>query len=296
MATVVIAGATGFLGRTLVQTLRQRGDRVVAVVRNTAHARQRFGSSAELAGWDDRLATVIAGADAVVNFCGENIAGGRWTQRRKAILRSSRLEPTRRLVEAIAAAEPAPRVLINASAVGYYGNRGDELLSDDSPKGIGFLSDLCAAWEDTACQAEPFCRVVRLRIGVVLGSGGGMLGKLEPIVSTVGAIIPGSGRQWLSWVALADVMRAIEWIIERDSIAGALNIVAPQPVTMATFMRTLARRYHRPVYGRVPELVLRLVLGEMACTLTDSTRAYPGRLLSAGFEFMHTDLPSALEH
>ncbi len=296
MATVVIAGATGFLGRTLVQTLRQHGDRVVAVVRNTARARQRLGSSAELACWDDRLATVVAGADAVVNFSGENIAGGRWTQRRKAILRSSRLEPTQRLVEAIASAEPAPRVLINASAIGYYGNRGDEQLTEDSPKGIGFLSDLCAEWEEAARRAEPFCRVVRLRIGVVLGPGGGILSRLTPIVSTVGAIIPGSGRQWLSWIALDDVMRVIEWIIERDSITGALNIVAPQPVTMETFMRTLARRYHRPVYGRVPESVLRLGLGEMACTLTDSMRVQPVRLLSGGFEFKHTDLPSALEH
>lgn len=293
MATIVIAGATGFVGRAVAEHFRSRGTRTIALVRSIERARTLLGDGVELATWNE-LERAIAEADTVVNLAGENIAAGRWTKRRRALLRSSRIEPTQRIAQAIASARARPRVLVNASAVGYYGNRGDELLTEDSAKGDGFLSDLCAEWEATAQEAERYCRVVRLRLGVVLGRGGGMLGKVEPIVKAVGAIVPGSGRQWLSWIALRDVVGAVEWLVEHETIGGAVNVTAPQPAMMADFMRTLARLHRRPVWGRVPEPVLRLALGEMASTLTDSTRAIPARLLDAGFRFLHAELPSAL--
>lgn len=293
MATIVIAGATGFVGRAVAEHFRSRGTRTIALVRSIERARTLLGDGVELATWNE-LERAIAEADTVVNLAGENIAAGRWTKRRRALLRSSRIEPTQRIAQAIASARARPRVLVNASAVGYYGNRSDELLTEDSAKGDGFLSDLCAEWEATAQEAERYCRVVRLRLGVVLGRGGGMLGKVEPIVKAVGAIVPGSGRQWLSWIALRDVVGAVEWLVEHETIGGAVNVTAPQPAMMADFMRTLARLHRRPVWGRVPEPVLRLALGEMASTLTDSTRAIPARLLDAGFRFLHAELPSAL--
>lgn len=293
MATIVIAGATGFVGRAVAEHFRSRGTRTIALVRSIERARTLLGDGVELATWNE-LERAIAEADTVVNLAGENIAAGRWTKRRRALLRSSRIEPTQRIAQAIASARARPRVLVNASAVGYYGNRSDELLTEDSAKGDGFLSDLCAEWEATAQEAERYCRVVRLRLGVVLGRGGGMLGKVEPIVKAVGAIVPGSGQQWLSWIALRDVVGAVEWLVEHETIAGVVNVTAPQPATMADFMRTLARLHRRPVWGRVPEPVLRLALGEMASTLTDSTRAIPARLLDAGFRFLHAELPSAL--
>ncbi|GIV54925.1 MAG: epimerase [Candidatus Kapaibacterium sp.] len=296
--TVVIAGATGFIGRALVEQCIQRGLRVVAIVRDAERARRVLGGGGgdaiALLTWKDDLGRAVAAADTVINLCGENVAAGRWTAKRKAILRSSRLGPTTQLVRAIAAAPVAPRVLINASAVGYYGNRDLETLTEDSSKGSGFLADLCAEWEEAAQGAEPYCRVVRLRLGVVLGAGGGMLGKLGPIVATVGAIIPGSGRQWLSWVALTDVLRVIEWVRTHGMMTGPLNVTSPEPVPMADFMRVLAHQYRRPVWGRLPEPLLRLALGQMATTLTDSIRAVPARLMAEGFSFDAVDLASAL--
>lgn len=291
--TVLIAGATGFLGRAVVQHMRQRGDHVRALVRSQDRARQALGDGIELWRWEN-VAGAVDGAGVVINFSGENVAAGRWTPARKARILSSRIEPTTALVSAITGATNRPRVLLNASAVGYYGNRGDERLTDDSSKGQGFLADVCERWEEAARAAEPYCRVVRLRFGVVLGTGGGMLARLLPIVSTVGAIIPGSGRQWLPWVAIDDVVGVIEWLVTHSDLAGAINVVAPAPVTMAEFMETLARHCGRRVWGRVPEPLLRIFLGQMARTLTDSTRALPARLQDAGYQFAYTELAAAL--
>ncbi|MCX7929846.1 MAG: TIGR01777 family oxidoreductase [Chlorobi bacterium] len=293
MTTILVAGATGFLGRATIAHLSSRGYRTIALVRDLERAHRVLGRDVESITWDD-VERAVSSADAVVNFSGENIAAARWSAPRKAVLYSSRIEPTRRLVQAIGTAATKPRVLLNASAVGYYGSRDDEILTENSPKGNGFLADLCAVWENAARQAESYCRVVRLRFGVVIGRDGGMLARLEPIVKTVGAVVPGSGRQWQSWVALADAVSAIAWLLNRDSIAGAVNITAPQPVTIEELIRTLARIHHRPVWFHIPEQVLRLALGQMAQTLTDSTRVLPARLLEAGFHFEHAVVESAL--
>ncbi len=285
---IVVAGASGFVGRSVVRYLAQRGASVIALVRNLSGATFLQRDSVTLVDWSV-LDQVLAGTDVVINLSGENVAERRWSQRRKSDLLASRTEPTRRIVHALATNSSRPRLLLNASAVGYYGSQGDSILTEGSPKGEGFLATLCDEWEATARQAEPYCRVIMMRLGVVLGEGGGMLARLAPIVSRIGAVIPGPGTQWLSWIALTDVSRAIEWLIAQDDIHGAVNIVAPQPVTMATFIRALARYYHRPVWFRLPQWVLHLALGEMASTLTESIRVIPDRLMRGGFRF---EIPS----
>lgn len=281
---VLIAGATGFIGRAVVRRCLSAGIDVVAVVRDTDRAASLFDGAVELISWN-ALESAATAAEAVINFSGANIAAQRWTARRKAELRTSRIETTQRIAAAIARSLTPPRVLLNASAVGYYGDRGDEVLTEGSAPGSGFLAELCQQWEAAAQTASPYSRVVCMRFGVVLGSGGGIVAKLMPIVSTVGAVIPGSGRQWMSWIAMEDVLSAIEWLLVHEQIAGGVNLVAPEPVTMGTFMRAFAQYYRRPVWFRVPEIILRSVLGEMATTLTDSTRALPHRLQQWGFHF-----------
>ncbi len=293
---ILVVGATGFLGRAVVEYFDKQGADVLAIVRDLGKAMTLLRSTVRLVDWNVFDSSVLEESDAVLNFAGASIAQGRWTERRKRQLRSSRVEPTRRIVEVIAQCTRPPRVLLNASAVGYYGNRGDEILTERSSKGEGFLADLCAEWEGVACQAEPYCRVVRMRLGVVLGHGGGMLAQLVPIVSRLGAVIPGRGTQWLSWISLTDVCRSLMWLIEQENISGAVNLVAPEPVTMESFMRSLAEFYRRPVWFRVPEVVLRLALGQMATTLTDSIRAIPARLQQDGFDFRDGNLSEFFAH
>lgn len=282
---IIVAGATGFIGRSVVEHFARQGVVVVVIVRDFRKAAALWGSAVASMAWYELDGGALEGSDAVINVAGASIATGRWTERRRRELLSSRIEPTRRIVEAITRCSKPPGVLLNASAVGYYGHRGNEMLTERSSKGEGFLADLCAEWETTTSQAEPFCRVVRMRLGVVLGQHGGMLAQLVPIVSRFGGVIPGTGKQWLSWISLTDVCGAIAWLIEQEHIRGAVNLVAPEPVTMETFIRALARIYHRPVRFRLPEVLLRLVLGEMATTLTHSTRAIPALLQHHGFDF-----------
>lgn len=293
--TILVAGGTGFIGSALVDVMVRGGNRVVVVTRNPALVQQRWGSQVAAVAWGNELLDAMSNADAVINVAGENIAAKRWTAKRKRQLIESRLQPTRRLVEAIACAPRPPRVLLNASAIGYYGNRGDEVLSETSEPGSGFLAELCKQWERAALEASRYCRVVCMRFGVVLGRSGGMLSQLLPLASKLGTVIPGSGTQWLSWVALDDVVRAIEWLLTQP-IVGAINIVAPQPVRMAELMRMLARFYRRPVWGRVPGWLLRLVLGEMASALTDSQRVVPAVLEQSGFAFKYPMLEQCLQH
>lgn len=281
---VLIAGASGFIGRAVVHRCLKAGIEVSAVVRDTGRAAGLFDGAVQLISWKD-LDRGMTDAEAVLNFSGANIAARRWTAQRKAELRASRIETTRQIVTAIARSQTPPRVFLNASAVGYYGDRGDEVLTEKSSPGSGFLAELCQEWEATAQTATPYCRVVCMRFGVVLGPGGGMVGKLMPMISTVGATIPGSGHQWVSWIAMEDVLSAVEWLLTHEEVAGAVNLVAPEPVTMEILMRTFAQACRRPVWFRVPVIVLRSVLGEMATTLTDSIRALPYRLQEGGFDF-----------
>jgi uncharacterized protein len=236
------------------------------------------------------------GADAVVNLAGASIAGGRWTKERKALLHSSRIDTTRALVNALAKMNARPRVLVSASAIGIYGDRGEEVLTEESKPGTDFLAGLAREWEAEALKAEALgIRVVLARFGIILARQGGALAKmLLPFKLGAGGRL-GSGRQWMSWIALEDVVGIVRFAIENGSVRGAVNVVAPGAVQNAEFTKALAKAVHRPALFPAPAFALRLMLGEMAdALLLSSQRVAPQRLQQLGFRFQRADLPSAL--
>jgi len=236
--------------------------------------------------------------DAVVHLAGENIAAGRWTERQKARIRDSRVKGTRLLCDLLARYSPPPKALVCASAVGYYGDRGDEILKEESASGSDFLSDVCGEWEAaTQTAVERGIRVVNLRIGVVLSPLGGALAKmLTPFKLGAGGVI-GSGRQYMSWIALDDAVRAFHFALTNQSLHGPVNAVAPNAVTNRDFTRTLGRVLSRPTVFPMPAFAARLAFGEMAdALLLASTRVQPARLLAGGFTFRYPDLEGALRH
>ncbi|HEX9161474.1 MAG TPA: TIGR01777 family oxidoreductase [Thermoanaerobaculia bacterium] len=293
---IVVAGGSGLLGEPLVRRLIARGDDVAVLSRDPRKVRAGRGVQ-----WDGKSAGAWTGeidaADAVINLAGENIGAGRWTEERKRRLIDSRLDATSSIVAALSKASRRNRVLINASAVGFYGFERDEIADESAPKGRGFLADLVDRWESAAKRAEPFARVVILRFGVVLAQDGGALAKMMlPFRFGAGGPV-GSGRQWMSWVDRDDVLRAIEWALTRGSVRGAYNITAPEPVTNKEFARTLGRVMHRPSLLPAPGFALRLVFGEMADeALLGGQRAVPRRTEAEGFRFEHAKLESALRH
>jgi uncharacterized protein (TIGR01777 family) len=238
------------------------------------------------------------GADAVVNLAGASIGGGRWTAKRKAELRSSRVDLTQRLVENLSRLQRKPAVFVSASAVGYYGDRGDEMLTETSTPGSDFLAGIARDWEAAAMRAEAAgMRVVIVRLGVILAKAGGALAKMAtPIKLGVGGKL-GSGKQWMSWVALEDVVSAIQLAIASASVRGPVNVVAPNPERNESFTKILARVLHRPAIFPAPAFALRLMLGEMAdALLLGSERVVPQRLLDAKFPFRYAELEPALRH
>ncbi len=299
--TVAVTGATGFVGRRLVAHLLAAGYRVVALTRERAAAERVLPVRCRLAMWDpehDVLEpTVLAGVDAIVNLAGAGIGDARWSARRKDLIRRSRVDATRTLVRGIAGLPAAhrPKVLVSASAVGFYGDCGDEVVDERSPQGSGFLADVCAAWEHEASAAETLgIRTVAIRIGVVLGCGGGALARIVPPFRLgVGGRI-GGGRQWMSWIHLDDLVELVAFALARPAVRGVVNGVAPNPVTNADFATTLARVLARPAFVPVPALPLRLALGEMAGVLLDGQRVAPAAAHACGFRFRHPALAAAL--
>jgi uncharacterized protein (TIGR01777 family) len=270
---VFVAGASGLIGTHLARALRDRGDEVVPL--------PRFGT----APWS------VESADAVVNLAGASVAGRRWTARYKKEIEDSRVLSTRALVEAIAQAARKPRVLVNASAVGYYGGRGDEALDESSGPGADFLANVVQKWEAEAQRAS--VRSVQVRTGIVLSARGGALEKMvPPFKAFVGGPI-GSGKQWFPWIHIADEVAAILWCIDRD-LTGPVNLVAPGIVTMKQFAAALGRALGRPSWAPVPAAPLRLLLGELAESLLDGQRVQPRKLLESGFRFRFVDVDSAL--
>ncbi|MGH9709989.1 MAG: TIGR01777 family oxidoreductase, partial [Candidatus Acidiferrales bacterium] len=238
----------------------------------------------------------MEGADALVHLAGAPIAEGRWTPARKQILRRSRVDATRHLVAGLAQLKQKPRVLVAASAIGYYGDRGDETLAESSAPGNDFLAQICRDWEAETAQAEKLgIRTVMLRFGIILAANGGALKRmLPPFRLGVGGRL-GNGRQWMSWITLDEVMSIIRFAIESDSIRGPLNTVSPNPVTNSEFTSALASVLHRPALFPVPRAILRLALGEMAGALLASERAVPQNLQSQLYHFRHPELKEALE-
>ena len=295
---VVIAGGSGLIGRALAARLVGNGAEVVVLTRRAGEAELAPGVSAvEWGGGDERWIPALEGAQAVVNLAGANLAKGRWTKRRKAELGSSRLEPTRALVAAIAQLDVRrrPRVLAQGSAVGYYGASDDRELDEASPPGSGFLPDLCVEWERASAPVEALgVRRLLLRTGIVLAREGGALKKMLPPFRLGIAGRLGSGRQWVSWIAIADQVGAIVHLLSDPSIEGPFDLTAPRPVRNAELTRALARAVRRPAIVPVPGIALRLLFGELAESLLTGQRVLPRRLLASGYRFESPELDGAL--
>lgn len=295
---IVLAGATGFLGRAVTAELRQAGHELVLLTRDPGRVPAAHGVT--VAEWDGKTpgewARQVDGAGAVVNLAGEPIAARRWTAERKGALAISRIQATKAVVAAIAKAKSPPGVLVNASAVGYYGDVPVGDVPETHPKGSGFLADLCEAWERAARTAEEHgVRVVSLRIGVALGRGGGAVDKMLPPFKLFAGGPLGSGRQWFPWVHRDDVAGVVSYAISDASLSGPVNVAAPEPATMKEFCAAFGRALGRPSWAPVPAFVLRLMLGEMAGMLLTGQRAVPARLAAAGYRFRHPALAGALE-
>ena len=286
---VLVTGGTGLVGRPACDALRAAGHAVTIVSREPGRV------PARAIGWDG-LRAAMPETDAIVNLAGESIASGRWTAARKAAIRSSRVEATRALVDAAAAASPRPKVLVNASGVGYYGAHGDEPLDETAAAGTDFLARLCVEWEAEARRAEALgVRVVVVRLGVVLAPDGGALSAmLLPFRAGLGGPI-GGGRQWISWVHRDDVVGLLREAVGNTEYAGPVNATSPNPVTNRDFARALGRALHRPTVLPVPGIGLRLLMGEMATMLLTGQRVLPKAAERLGYAWQQPELPEALE-
>lgn len=294
---VLISGSTGLIGSALIPVLTDAGHEVVRLVRSTPKS-----AGVEIH-WDPESARIdtagLEGLDAVVHLAGENIGAGRWTRDRKARIFDSRVKGTRLLCDSLANLAHPPKVLVSASAIGYYGDRDAEILNEESTSGFGFLAEVCVEWElATEPVAETEIRVVNLRTGIVLSLAGGPLEKmLLPFKMGVGGIL-GNGRQYMSWIALADAVGAIHHALITDSLHGPVNNTAPRPVTNREFTKTLGRVLRRPTLFPIPGFGLRLMFGdEMANELfLASSRVESSRLVETGYAFQYPELEGALRH
>jgi uncharacterized protein (TIGR01777 family) len=299
---LVVAGATGFIGSALCSALAREGHALVALSRSPSPATASNMATVvwqpeSPGGWERDVAEVLSGADGVINLAGEPIAAKRWTQAQKKKLRASRIDTTRALVSAIGKAGQKPKFLLNASAVGYYGPRGDEAVSEASGPGGDFLAGVCKDWEEEAVKAEAHgLRVVRVRTGIVLGKGGGALAKMVPPFKLFIGGPLGSGRQWMPWIHLDDEIGLIRFLSENPGARGAVNATAPNPVTMKEFCRTLGAALHRPCWAPFPGFALRLAFGEMAEMVVTGQRTVPAAAEKLGYRFRYPTLPRALEN
>ena len=298
---VLVSGATGLVGARLAASLVRRGDAVRVLTRDPEAAARRLGVRVSAVAWDGLSVPgeALTGASAVVHLAGEPVFAGRLTPERRRRIRSSRIEGTRSLARAIGALPRAqrPRTLVCASAVGYYGDRGDERLPEEAPPGRGFLADVCRDWEAAAVTAEAHgARVACLRVGIVLAREGGALPRMAlPFRFGAGGRL-GDGRQWFPWIHIDDLVALTLAILDDDGIRGPVNASAPEPVRNAELTQTLARVLHRPAPLPVPAFALRLALGELADELLGSRRVVPACALAHGFAFAHADLEGALSH
>lgn len=299
---VLVTGGTGFIGRPLCRELVRAGHAVTAVTRDPSAAKARVDPAVRLVRWQgfrgptQELATALAESEVVVNLAGEPIAARRWTPQVKSELRASREGTTSALVTACAKQSQRPVLLVSASAIGYYGPRGDEALTEESDSGSGFLASLCREWEGAARAAERLgVRVALLRIGVVLGRDGGALSKMLPAFKVGLGGRLGDGTQWMSWIHLEDLVRLFIFVMEQAP-TGPVNATAPEPVTNTQFARTLGRVLHRPAWLPAPGFAVKLLVGEMAEELLlTGQRVTPARARTLGFHFRHTDLAGALQ-
>jgi uncharacterized protein len=290
---ILVSGATGFIGSALVPVLQEAGHTLVALTHSSKHLGLPQITWQPNQGILDKIA--VENFDAVIHLAGENLVG-RWNPEKKQRIWDSRVRSTRLLCDTLASLTTPPRALVCASAIGYYGNRGDELLTEASPPGGGFLADLCQAWE---AATEPVkaraVRVVNLRFGVILSLHGGALAPMLRLFRLGLGGHAGTGRQFLAWITLADVIGVVRHALFTDSLYGPANATSPQPVRNCDFARLLGKFLHRPSFFAAPEFALRLLLGEMADeTILVSQRAIPKRLQDTGYVFQHPELEDAL--
>lgn len=292
---VLITGASGLIGTELQKSFADKGYELLLASRKEPTDDQHIQWSIE-----DGFAEPekLEGIDAVVHLAGENVSGLRWTEEKKRAIRDSRVLGTRSVVEAISKLKSRPKVLVASSAIGFYGERGDEEVTESSAAGDSFLAEVSKAWESEARRAEDAgIRTVLLRTGIVLSKDGGALGTmLTPFKMGVGGVI-GSGKQWMSWISMDDHIAVINYVIENENIRGAVNAVSPNPVTNEEFTKTLGEVLYRPTFLPLPEFAVSMVFGEMGdALLLASTKVMPKRLEDAGFQFKYSQLKAAIEH
>jgi uncharacterized protein (TIGR01777 family) len=291
---ILISGSHGLVGKALSSELLKGGHEIVSLVR------QKSEGASEIE-WHPNQGSIdserLSGFDTVIHLAGESIASGRWTDDKKRRIRESRVSGTTLLSQALARSSKPPTTFISASAIGYYGDRGDELLNEKSPSGNDFLSEVCVAWERATAEAEAKgIRTVHTRFGIILDQGGGALAKmLTPFRMGVGGKI-GDGKQWMSWIALADVINGLKFVIENNAVTGPVNFVAPNPATNGEFTKTLGDALGRPTLFPMPAFIARLAFGEMAdALLLSSAKVEPKCLRESGYRFEFEQLQTALE-
>lgn len=292
---ILITGGTGFIGSELRDMLLQEGHYLTIITRSPKKYEDETAKNQKFISWDDELTEAMAFSDAIINLAGASIFGQRWTEDVKRKILDSRVSSTRKLVQAAGNADNPPEVMISASAVGYYGDRGDDVITESEPAGSSFLSEVCQEWEAAAKDIEELgVRLAIPRIGIVLETGGGAMQQmLTPFKLGVGGPV-GSGEQYFPWIHMFDLCRGLVYPLENETFEGAYNLNAPNPVTMNEFADKLGEVLNRPSFFRVPEFALNLVLGEAADPILDSLRIQPKKLQQAGFEFKFQFVKEAL--
>jgi uncharacterized protein len=294
---ILISGASGLVGTHLIPVLEAKGHEIFKLVRKTPKNEREIQWDAKT-GFSEKEQARLEDFDAVIHLAGDAIASENWSEEKKRRIRESRTGGTRVLVDALKKTSNPPKTFISASASGFYGDRKDEVLTEESAKGEGFIPEVCDEWEQESRRAEEFgARVVSLRIGVVLAKDGGALEKmLTPFKLGVGGVV-GSGKQWMPWIALDDLLNVIIFALENEELKGAVNTISPDAVTNEGFTKALGKAVHRPTILPIPEFAIRLLYGEMGETLLlQGQRMIPEKLQDAGFEFQYPKLENALKH
>ncbi len=292
---ILISGASGLVGTALIPTLIAKGHSIVRLVRQQPKGSDEIRWDSDK-GFSFGEEHKLEGFDAVIHLAGDNVASGSWTDEKKRSIRESRTKGTKFLIDALKKLKSKPKIIISASAIGFYGNRGDEILTEESPKGSGFFPDVCDEWENEVREAGNFARIVMLRIGVILAKDGGALDKmLTPFKLGVGGVI-GSGKQWMPWITIDDILGIIHYALEKP-LRGIYNTTAPNAATNHAFTKALGKALGRPTFIPLPEFAVKMMFGEMGETLLlQGCRVVPKRLQEMGYKFKFPNLDEALKH